>query len=418
MTCLVISNGREFAESILLIEGETYVIDMFTTKCMDSDQIRQKKKKEFKLFQKTYPDGKNGAIRVFVPDSSHPEGIREWTVLYKKHAIAFQEIIQNEHFMRQYAKTERRKVYAADGEGTRYTDWSNNASLKYDLNGILHHSFSASVKRYVKRMKEYDKKTSGITGGGKIYFEFMRDIIFRYNEYIKAYSNMPTIDEIYKSHLAKLSGGKLQKTNTPVTNVPSPINIIPEEEAEYVQLELDPYVDYNRRYDEYLTPEEIDSMNIEDPYEFFGMPEFDRYYGGLFKNSHMILNGNMNGTQNREFYEQWSKVCDRCFDGVICCPPLGQQTELIYEFDTAKLIIICVDEDNRELKFQLYRTHQNEMPTIVICSDKTLASNYRRAFPKANVIYNSETETSNTIKQVVEVFIQLHNDEYKKGRIK
>lgn len=410
MAYLVISNGREFSESILLLEGEQHEIDRFTSKCIDSDEIRKKKAKEFKTFQQKYPDGKNGSVRFFYLDGDSQGEIKEGFVLYKKHMIAFQEIIRNEAFMLSYVRVERAKVYAADSEFRNHMTGISNYDLKYDLNGMIHHSFNASLNRYIKRLKDCDKQKEGITGGGEKYFALMRTLIIRYNEYIKTRPELPTIDDIYKAHLAKLSGTKLQKTSTPLTDYPSSLDILEGEEPEYVQQRLF-QENYNQLHDEYLTREEIESMYVEDPYVFFTSPDFDRYYGGLFRGEHIIVHGNV---QNREFYEKWEKICRICFDGMICCPPLGQNIELMNEFDTATLIVLFMTEDNRQLKYQVSRAKQNGTPVVVVSDDQQLIEQYQRLFKDAKIIYNPEGEIAPTRKQIVDAFVQLHNDKYKK----
>jgi len=71
-------------------------------------------------------------------------------------------------------------------------------------------------------------------------------------------------------------------------------------------------------------------------------------------------------------------------------------------------------EDNRQLKYQVSRAKQNGTPVVVVSDDQQLIEQYQRLFKDAKIIYNPEGEIAPTRKQIVDAFVQLHNDKYKK----
>ena len=230
MAYLCISRNRSSEKTVILQEGEVYEIDQYTTKFFDSDKLREKNKLKTTEYQRAYPDGKNGGIRLFVQKG---EEIVEHPVLYKKQLTAVKEIIKNTDFMAYYAQNIIRREYArgyeATGTGRRYSTLV--------LNRIINKRKVAHTNEYVKHLKEQDNCKTG----GKKYFEFVREVIQHYKAYITAKPYLPSIDEIINEHISKLKNIALQKGDKKEKKV------LPEPIFEFVddQVVFGNFVDYS-----------------------------------------------------------------------------------------------------------------------------------------------------------------------------
>jgi hypothetical protein len=395
MAYLTIANGRDFNRSIVVMEDEPYRIDRYTTKLLNSDKIREKYPDKLKEYKERYPYGYDGSVRFFSKEKD--DSIREWRVLYKKHVIAFPEIMKNKKFVRTYALEDRRKERATANSSKPFY----SLIPKYELIGILDYNFQASVNRLIKGLKEKDREKDGVRGGGKAYFSFLRNVITRYMEYQTLHPECPTIEAIYEAHFMKVEKAKIQKPSmtgpaieTPVIDFAEPVTAS----------------NYNRIHDEYLTEEEIEGMRVDNPFTFFDMPLFDRYYGDLFTYNHIILTGDRLNVP--ELYKKLYEVCAHCFNGSICCPQLGKEPGLLNKFNDAKALILLTDELTPQLKYSLTSAKQSEIETVLFTDNKEIIEWCSHRFKNAHII-EPYIDNFESVKALVEVFEKLHHKEYK-----
>lgn len=396
MFFLCISNGRSSTEVIKLIEGELYEIDKETIKFFDSDHIREKHKRELKAFNETYPDAFSAAIRIFDDEKEIENGLN---VLYKKHLIAFKEIIKNEEFMKHLCRFEYAK-----GKDMERTGKSQKIYMdKYETGRILFNNFNNSIEMLLRNIRAQDKDRDGVKNGGQRYYDFMRYVLNKYNDYINKHnSKLPTINDLYKKHLSVLENAKLQK-----------------EEEERVIFEITSYEYEQAKPRDVIT--ETDFIDVKgyqemldpevSPYSFFESPDFDRYYYRFFEDAHVYIMGDC---REKEDYYDWYSISERCFDGDICCPILGKGYDLINEFDNSTINIFCCNERSRDVERSIVRSTVNKAPTIVISSDIELLELYKQNYPDIKTIHHSVEEKDVSERELVEVFIKLYNDEYKK----
>lgn len=207
MAYLCISKNRSSSDVILLQEGEVFEIDKYTTKFLDSEALRKRNKKQTKEYNETYPEGKRGGIRLFVPTGDE---LIEYPVLYKKHVIAFREIIKNYQFMAHYSEIKRNQEYYAYKERTGNNRGNHETDL---LTRIMKQKNPTSVSEYIRYLKWLDENNCKVKGGGRRYYEFIRGIIHNYNKYLETHPTLPDVDHIAETHFKRLGNAKLEKRN-------------------------------------------------------------------------------------------------------------------------------------------------------------------------------------------------------------
>lgn len=396
MAFLCISNGRSSTEIVKLIEGELYEIDKETIKFFDSDHIREKYKSKLKTFNDEYPNATSASIRIFDDENESENGLN---VLYKKHLIAFKEIIKNEEFMKYLCRVE----YAKEKDMEKTGKYQKIYIDEYQRKGILFKGFSSSVKDLLRNIKAHDKRKDGAKNGGKRYFDFIRYVLTKYDFYINKHNpKLPTINEIYKNHISILENAKLQK-NEEEREISEIIEYeLETSSAERIITETD-FIDVNG-YQEMMYPE-------ESPYLFFESPNFDRYYYRFFENSHISILGD---SREKEDYEKWYSISERCFTGDICCLALAKNYNLYTEFDNSILNIFCCMEKNKDLERIIAKSVINKALTIVISSDIELLELYSQKYQDIRTIHYKEDDKEVSERELVEIFIRLYNDEYRK----
>jgi hypothetical protein len=397
MAFLCVSNGRSSTEVTKLLEGELYEIDKYTTRYLNSDQIRDKNVAKLKNFKKNFPEAGNGSIRVFDENIPSENGL---TVLYKKHVIAFGEILKNVKFMRFLASEERAKVLAA-----RRGEKSTGSFLPlYELNGILKYNFSASINRLLKILKQRDKDKTGKTGGGQSYFSFMRLALRKYNFWQTENKNHPSIDEMYRKHLEIIESSALKKEPKSGRLVEETLPLYIQEEIPFGIITETDFVDVIG-YEEMINPE-------ISPYTFFSSDSFDRSYSDLFDDSHMFILGSSKETDE---YKELYEISKKCFDGQICCPILGEDASVYNDFDNSKMNIFYLEEKTRELEAFIARSQVNGASTIIISPNEKILESYREKYKDIETILSSIADKKQMEKDLVESFIRLYNEEYKRN---
>lgn len=396
MAFLCISNGRSSTEIIKLVEGEQYEIDKETLKFFDSDHIREKYKKKLNEFNNRYPWATSASIRIFDENQELENGL---IVLYKKHLIAFKEIVRNQEFMKYLCKVEFAKEKSIEEKGKRQTIYID----EYERKGILFRSFDSSVDALLRNIRALDKKRDGVSSGGKRYYDFMRYVLLKYDYYIEHHNkNLPTVNKIYKDYLSVLENAKLQK-ETEAKEIAEIMSYeVESSNPQKIITETD-FVD-QVGYEEMMNPEMT-------PYSFFENPHFDKNYYSLLANAHMSILGD---SKEKEDYKDWYYISDRCFTGNICCPALAQGYNLYNDFDNSHLNIFYCIEKNKEIERNIARSIINKAPTVVISHDIELLELYRKKYQDIKTIHYMENEKEVSERELIEMFIKLYNDEYKK----
>ena len=199
MSFLAISNGNSSTDLIKIKEGEVWQIDKYTMTFQNSDEIRTKNAAAYRLFLERYPSGRRGAIRLFKPSSHHIGEYHEWTVLYKKHYVAFAKIIQDVSFMRMLVRR------------------SNSFFSRYDYHEITYHPerLKVHMNRYCQNLKKKDQEETNEKGGGKNFYTFMREVLYQYTEYQKQYPGCPSIDTIYQQVMEEKAKSKKKEVVSP-----------------------------------------------------------------------------------------------------------------------------------------------------------------------------------------------------------
>lgn len=395
MQYLCFVNGRNQEEIVKIIEGESYEIDRLTCNCVDSEQIRKKYKKQFAEFQSRYPQAKNGAVRIYGDNVYNENGQR---VLYKKHKVAFNHIIKDTHFLRWFSRKELQKEKK---DRIIFDTYILRGISEFNLEIVRINQFLSSIKRD-------DKKDSGLTGGGKRYYRFMRALLNAYEEYRQIYKKS-SIDKIWKEHLARLEKTKLEKE-------PLGENIIlpeePQETLEAVEefsgIEL-PSIDLDE--DSYRIYDEEPLVFEEPLYEFFTGDHFERYYSDVFADESLMLVGDFPLTRDAKKIEPWSDVATTCYNGTTFVGCLEQfDMQDVQTFNASSIIIIYGEEDTRYLRTAIVNAIQNKAEVVLISDNPSLLELYAKKFKNIVPIFDNEQDKHLSAKrQLVDFFISQYN---------
>ncbi len=395
MEFLCFTNGRNQVEIVKIIEGDLHEIDRLTSKYLDSDAIRKKYRKEFALFQKKYPDAKNGAVRIFGESVKNENGLR---VLYKKHKVVFNHIIRDKNFLRWFARAELNKPRS-----------NRILSDIYILRGITEfHLELTRINQYLASIKKRDRAEDGKTGGGKRYYHFMRILLNRYEDYRKEF-NKPSLDDIWKEYLKSFQDIKLDKTPKCGTITTSEQKV-----AETIQLPL--------IFDEEIDPDQAmyDSEVIygEPLYDFFSSDYFEQGYSTIFKNDKLMLIGELSKTGDLDEIKPFTEVCDICYNGETLVSTVDRFShDELKDFNTSKFTILYAEEYTIELRNLLILATENESEIVVITNDRVVANSIMKKHPNIRMIVDDENDNHlRAKKDLVAFFIEQYNKEYRKQK--
>ena len=358
MEYLCFANGRKKDECIKIYEGQSFMIDRLTTNYTDSDAIRKKFAKEFSEFQRTYPNGSKGSVRIY---GDSVKGENGWRVLYQKHKIAFNYIIQDKSFLR----------WVAEGDLKGY----KNQRVIYDtyiLNGIVRFNKELTrINQFIANIKRDDRKEFGVTGGAKRYYKFMRDMLNKYEEYCKLKSNALTIDQIWRQHCKKTQNTALQQE--PIMNEPRVEKEPVEEPSLYEIIPGFDEVDPDRIY---LGEESVERESL---YSFFQSDYFDRYYSKTFEEDEMMVLGDFSVSHDPTNISPWAGIANACYNGNVTVVDLEHFSYTDSQFfDSSKIITLIGEADTRILKTMIIRALENKAQVILISDNQELLNTYSK----------------------------------------
>lgn len=393
MEYLCFANGRKKDECVKIYEAEIFMIDRLTSKYADSDEIRKKYAKEFSEFQRLYPNGGKGSVRLYGDSITGENG---WKVMYKKHKIAFNYIVNDKKFLRWFASNDLRL----------YRD-KRIIPDTYILNGIaIYNKELTRIKQYIESLKHDDKKKYGITGGGKRYYRFVRDLLIKYDEYCQYNKEALTVDQIWKQYLNSLQNVKLQKES-----IAKDIRIKEEQiEDEPLLSEVIPEFDDYEPDHIYLGEEPI----YQEPlYDFFQADNFDRYFSNIFVEDAMMVIGDFSVTNDPTHIAPWASIANNCFNGdVIACDAKHFSYNDSSTFDSSKFITLIGEEDTKMLRTLTIRAIENQSQVVLISEDMELLNAYSKRFKSIIPIYNNPENNYEAQKTYVDFFV----DQYQNAR--
>lgn len=404
MEYLCFSNGRKQDECVRIFEGEAYEIDRLTSKYMDSDAIRKKYAREFGEFQRTYPNGGKGSVRIYGSSVTNENG---WRVLYQKHIVAFKQIIQNERFLRFMAerelkvKRENRIIYDT-----------------YVLNGIAHyHKEKVRINQFITTIKREDRKQYGVTGGARRYYRFIRDLLNKYDEYCKYNANALTVDQIWKQHLEKLQNVSVQRK--PIMNNPK-VKGEPIEDEETIaenlpgfepDVKVDPKVEQGDDYEpdyEHLGEQPV---YREPLYEFFQNDHFERCFAKTFSENEMMVLGDFSITHDPKNMSPWAGIANTCFNGNVKAVDLEHFSYADFQtFNISVFITLIGEADTSRLQTMVISALENKAQVILISDDKALLNTYSKKFKSIVPIYNDPNDNYAAQKAYVDFFVEQYQN--------
>lgn len=404
MEYLCFANGRKKDECIKIFEGEAYEIDRLTSKYIDSDTIREKYAQEFSEFQRKYPNGSKGSVRIYGSSVTNENG---WRVLYQKHIVAFKQIIQNERFLRFMAerelksKRENRIIYDT-----------------YVLNGIAYyHKEKVRINQFIASIKREDRKQYGVTGGARRYYRFVRDLLNKYDEYCKHNTNALTIDQIWKQHLEKVQNASVQRK--PIMNNPK-VKVEPIDDEESIaellpgfepDVKSVPKIEQSNDYDpddEYLGEQPV---YREPLYGFFQNDNFERYFSKIFAENEMMVLGDFSVTHDSENLSPWDRIANTCFNGNVTAVDLEHFSYSDFQtFNNSMFITLIGEEDTSRLQTMVIRALENKAQVVLISDDKELLKAYSKKFKSIVPIYNAPDDNYAAQKAYVDFFIEQYQN--------
>lgn len=390
MAFLCISNSKKSNNVVIVKEGKLYEIDRETSRYVNSAAILKKYKKEVEKFKRLFPDHKNINIYILNDDLTPSNEI----VIYQTHRMAFDEIVKNKSFMRYLCKVEYARLKDSERYGERYEVFIE----EFERKGILWHNFNRSVERVISILRSRDKDKDGVSRGGKRFYGFVRYVLTRYDYFVNNKNpELPNVNDIIYDKLNQLSSVALQK----------------EEEIRTI---ADPDIEEIKRDNIITETDFVDQIGYdlmdpqEDLYSFFKFPNFDRYYDEPYHDQIAIL-----GTsKNREDYQKIYEISANCFSGNICCPVLGEQSSLLKKFDDSKLVIFYVDEKDKSTEYLMARSIQNQAGVVILSAEPELIAAYTKKYKGSIGIICGEEQKNEMENELVQVFINLYNSEYRR----
>ena len=197
--CLVLDTTGEYR--LILKKGQLSELDEYTSRNFhNSEQIKERYKKEIQDFLKEYEEqlknSKNpnykGRICLVLPEKV---GLKitdyQKSVLYKKHIVVFNQLLENKDAMNEFAYFEKNK------EDKIVSDFICDIIRKpwNRKNATKHH-----INEWLKSIKKQPN----------IYYQVVRDMLHSYELLSKKKTYLKSIDEIYEDYIMK-EKIKLQK---------------------------------------------------------------------------------------------------------------------------------------------------------------------------------------------------------------
>lgn len=392
MEYLCFANGRKKDECVKIYEGQLFMIDRLTVNYQDSDAIRKKFAKEFREFQSLYPNGSKGSVRIYGDSITSENGKR---VLYLKHKEAFKYIIEDKAFLR----------WLAEGD----LKLNRSQRIIYDtyvLNGITRYNKELTrINQFIEAIKRDDRNEFGVRGGAKRYYRFMREVLFKYEEYSKTRKGVLTIDQLWKKHIE--SKGKMKVQSDPIMD--GNIHAKNEQKEEEPSLyEIIPGMDEVDPDRIYLGEEPLERESI---YSFFQSDYFDRYYSKVFENDEMMVLGEFSLTHDPTNIAPWASIANTCFNGNVTAVDLEHFSYTDSQFfESSKIITLIGESDTRMLKTMIIRALENKAQVILISDDKELLNAYSKKFKNIIPIYNDRDDSYTSQKAYVDFFVEQYQN--------
>ncbi len=389
MAFLMISSGNSYIDAVLLKEGEVWQIDKYTLGLEDSNEVRKKNAQKMKQFEAEHPFSGRGAVRLF--QSIEGEEVKEWMVLYHKHAVVFPTLIKNPQFMAFMVKRSREFFAPYD-----------YSVLTYRPKEVARH-----MGHYCHNLKIADEKETGEKKGRR-YYKFLREVIFQYTQYCKYYSDS-SIDDIYASLKAKQDAKKKGPQKVAKT-LPKKVTYIPTPETRIVPtFEPIEWLDPDQSLYDEMDREEIEPSPLT---LFLGAPDFERYYGDIFSQDFLFLFGN--SKEERSEYEKWYAILEEAFPGHICIPQIGKGAKYAQNFDMAKIVIFLVEESEKAVEKAMVEALMNQAKVVIIAKRDSLVAYYQKKFPKAVVLKEDEEFTSKFADFMIDAYNEERGKKYPK----
>jgi len=373
MAILGIATGKCNDEIVKILDGEVWKIDKYTMAFADSYELRAFNAASFAKFQSLYPYAKNGSVRLFLNGTD-----KEWFVFYKKHRHAFEKIILDHEFIEYYAEM-----------GSKYFS-------RKDVDIIDHypHRISVYMKQFCQALIDKDLKQTGQPNGGALYYGFMRDILYKYLNYSRQNKNAKTIDQLSAEYFSEQISIQIACLNTP------PSNDTPVMDR---GKELDP--DYEMFYSMDTLETRYDKLK-----GFLGNPNFDRYYGDIFKDSYLFILGNKaEDYWQQEVYQKWYEYGTNGFDGTVICPAIFKNSGYVDRFDAASIVFFCVFDTNPEVERMISLALLNQSEVIIQLYDSTLYPKYIKKYPKATIVLQGVQDEDSLLDATDDFMISCYN---------
>lgn len=388
MAYLCFADGRDQDKIVKIFEGKIYEIDRLTSTCIDSDDVRRKYEKQLHEFKTKYPDAKNGSVRIFGEGVYSENGQR---VLYKKHKVAFEHIIKDTCFLRWFAMQELRKDI--------------KDRLIYDiyvLRGIAQYRKEITrINQFLKTIKQTDRANTGLKGGAENFYRFMRALLNCYEDYRKS-NDAPSIDDIWKEYLEKLSHTKLEH-KAPGENI--------------VLDDGDEMVGVQHAAEASIGEENVDAIYYDVPpiygeplYDFFTSDYFAQGYSHIFEDNDLVIAYDLPLTNDIERVNPWQVVASNCYNGTTYVRCLSQFTQSDTNiFNGASVVIFYGEKDTLILRNAIIRAITNKAEVILISESSDLIDMYSREFKSIITILESDNKNNTSAKrQLVDVFIEMY----------
>lgn len=238
---------------LTLKSGELSEIDKYTSKKFnDSEEIKQYYKKEIDDFLKENEENlKNsnnpnykGRICMVLPEKvGHEITDYQRSILYKKHIIIFNELLNNRDAMCEFAyyeKNKKDKIVSDFICDIIRKPWNRRNST------------STHINEWLKTIKKQPD----------IYYQVIRDLLTSYENARKKKPYLRSIEQIYEDYIIK------EKSKTPKKEDDIATQEEPEHEVEFFE---EP-IEYYRNGDVILTEDEFVLLDHEDIQDDFPFP--------------------------------------------------------------------------------------------------------------------------------------------------
>lgn len=354
MAILSISNGQYGSESVVLLEGEVWKIDKYTTTFEDSTEIRSLNSAAYSRFCKQYPHAGRGSVRLTLPKGRNE--FKDWNVFYRKHRVAFSAVLKDRDFIEYYIDNE-------------HGYFSNYDILSIERNPIR---IGEITSQFCTRLLERDAIENRCKDGGPLYFGFMRSVLYQYLMYCRINKNAKTIDQIYAEYYKESQTIPDFVREVRGENLPS--TLIPSRRRDEPDLDLYDAMDREEsRYNKLAS--------------FLGSPHFERCYDDVLKDGYLFLLGtSIQEYEHQEIYKKWYNYAENGFDGTIVCPMLFKNSGYFEKFNLANIVFFCVFESDAEVERLISLAIANHAEVIIHLYDSTLYPKYAKKYPQVTIL--------------------------------